>query len=45
MRRHLDENKAALNDDITETEKALDDIMTIVEEYNASITIDENFIK
>ena len=45
MRRHLDENKAGLNEDIAETEKALDDIKKIVDEYNASITIDENFLQ
>ena len=44
MRRHLDENKDGLNEDIAETEQALDEIKTIVEIYNASITIDANFL-
>ena len=44
MMRHLDETKGGLNEDIDETEQALNDIKKIVEMYNESITINENFL-
>ena len=44
MTRHLDEASDDLNEDIAETEQALGDIKKIVETYNASITIDGNFL-
>ena len=44
MRRHLDENRDGLNEDITKTEEAFDDIEKIFAIYNQSVTINENFL-
>ena len=44
MRRHLNENRDELNEDITKTEEAFDDIEKIVAIYNQSVTLNENFL-